>query len=157
MSAWIVSQTHIDLLVSALVKMDILDTTPNESGRRLWRENIASVRYRYKDSNLDELPGPIPTPDPETYVFQAITLHCADTHRIRILKAINCYEYQSCEYPEWRDSWAWERLEELKALVILSLHPAFQHLEPSPYGDQYEARPAVYSSPLYDAAPWGED
>lgn len=108
MSAYVVDKVHIDLLITAALKCgrspftfsngagpsERLDfTNADEVGAMLWQANVDSVNYRYdepetveEDYKFSELRGPI---DPVT-----------------VIKAIECYDYQSCETPMWRDSMA---------------------------------------------------
>jgi hypothetical protein len=80
MSAWIVANRHIHVLVQAATRphpygplrfsfqphdpedgtrVSVVCTEPDALGRMLLKENIASVAYRYPDDMFDELPGPI--------------------------------------------------------------------------------------------------
>jgi hypothetical protein len=127
MSAFVVSPTHIDVLLSVALHgpsdassegplgwsppyvNDLLDeeTGPltvslcTAAGAALLAECIASVSYRYSGSR--ELPGPIPTPIPEQYEFSDLgsCLSIAES-----CKALDCFEYQSCEHRGWLDSGA---------------------------------------------------
>ncbi len=52
MSAWIVSQNHIRLLVEALHKYEVINgatqgITTDTLGQMLWPENVKSVNHRY--------------------------------------------------------------------------------------------------------------
>lgn len=115
MSAFIVGTDHIDYLVSAAVDVgtngggfgiywggERIDwESATRVGAALLAENIASVAYRYAGSDPGwELPGPIPTPSPEEYEYQPfLTVEPA-----QVLKALDCYESQSCEHPGWQES-----------------------------------------------------
>jgi hypothetical protein len=146
MSAWIVSKTHIDALVRAGIRAHIIDPTdsmgtdgfgytgkkgPTDWGRLLWLENLRSVQHRYPRENSTELPGPCPTPFPDAYDF-AGNYHMPILPAVNVLKAIACYEYQSCEHPGWEDSEAHRFCQALKNAAITWL-------------------------PGYDSAPWGID
>jgi hypothetical protein len=79
MSAMFVSKHNIDLLVSAMRELrshvrlegrhdraDRLD--PNDLGKRLWSENVKSLRFRYPTDrddhrDFDAKSGPIPSPN----------------------------------------------------------------------------------------------
>jgi hypothetical protein len=135
MSAFVVSKAHIDTLVSAAVLWhrlggikyngeEIHHNNATEVGAGLLAENITSVAYRYQESDLSNLPGPIPTPCPESYRFQIRLLGPQDT--VKVLKAIDCYEYQSCEHPEWAGSAAWLFCETLRRVAIGHL-PGYDH------------------------------
>lgn len=134
MSAFIVDHAHIDYLVTAAIEYgmgprgnsvywrrsdDWRDSirvgidTAEEVGAGLMRENIASVTHRYPDGDL---PGPIPTPDPSAYSFMPV--RPSTITAVQVLKAIACYEYQSCEHPGWRDSAAYDFCRRLENAVI---------------------------------------
>lgn len=116
MSAWIVSRDHLDLLLTAALAWEL--TTPelaNEDGRMVWRENLASVAYRYPSDRDGDRPGPVDFRDGDV-----------DTYRFRsypgrvdpevVATAAASLIYQSCEHPGWAAStartWA-ARLHEL--------------------------------------------
>lgn len=114
MSAFIVGTDHIDYLIAAAVDASVLlggygvywaderITRHNADavGAALLAENIASVAYRYEDQGTGNLPGPIPNPVPAEYVYQPFL----QVDAAQVLKAIDCYEYQSCEHPGWHDT-----------------------------------------------------
>lgn len=85
-------------------------------GQMLWNENYASVNHRYNEAE-----------EPEVFT------HLRPRHRLTFaeaFKAINCYEYQSCEHPGWEGSNAKAFCDALTARLI-------------------------YTLPGYDEAPWG--
>lgn len=145
MSAFIVGKEHIDYLVHAARHTDTryrnhgatLDARVTDHadiiGRLLWQENVASVAYRYADSafldgTLSGLPGPCDF-DHETLNLYACPVWAPPFNPVVALKALQCYEYQSCEHPTWRESDAFRFCEALKDTLIAYL-------------------------PGYDAAPW---
>lgn len=104
MSAWIVSKRHIDYIVTALIRAELTADTPDETGRMLWRECLASVAYRYPHDKDGERPGPVDfrDSDVDTYTW-------AETPELSpggLAKTLGCYSYQSCEHPEWDGSQA---------------------------------------------------
>ncbi|HBD95161.1 MAG TPA: hypothetical protein DC057_13430 [Spirochaetia bacterium] len=113
MSAFIVNKKHIDYLVSALYYsnkdyqnkyMDIQEL--NKIGQTLVNANYKSVNYRYNESEK-----------PYKYIFsQIFTIYFIQT-----LKAINCLDYQSCEYPGWERSKAKKILNQIKDQCIYHL------------------------------------
>ena len=144
MSAFEVSGTHIDALVSAALQRiggsalswhhgEIPATLPGEMlpgaedylaacqrtrrevnfenaetwGATLLAENRASVNHRYHE---DEFEAP--------YTFTMIQ---GRLNPVAILKALNCYEYQSCEHPEWKASEARSFCEALSARTVRML------------------------------------
>lgn len=140
MSAWVVSKKHIDYLVSAAVlygrqgsvywgiqRAD--HSNADTIGRDLTRENIASVAYRYSEpEDSANLPGPVPLPIWDEYTHRMTV----NIEPVVLLKAIDCYEYQSCEHPDWGESAAKKFCGSLRGAAIAHL-------------------------PGYDAAPWGID
>jgi hypothetical protein len=109
----------------------------DQVGRMLWKENIRSVCHRYPEKDRAELSEAFSGyreaaeyADAETYRFRRLldTLPALPA----LLKAIDCYEYQSCEHPEWEVSSARAFCQALRKTLIQQL-------------------------PGYDAAPWGID
>jgi len=154
MSAFIVSKKHIDYMVSAGLKYpelgplrwfqpksaenvepnngvqpkldnilrnmyvyELTEDTADEVGRMLWLQNHVSVSYRY-DKPMEVTIG-------EPYRFE----RQPEIDPVVVLKAIDCYEYQSCEDPGWETSQAKAFCNELRGVAICNL-------------------------PGYDAAPW---
>jgi hypothetical protein len=118
MSAYVVHPDHISYLVQVAIGLGrasrstltfgdprtgigIEIDTASEVGACLLQENIASVRYRYPDCTYDDLPGPIPTPAAINYQYRPLPVQLDP---VQVLKAIRCYEYQSCEHPGWQES-----------------------------------------------------
>lgn len=93
MSAWIVTKAHIDALVHALGKREMLEATLDETGQMLWHENHLSVNYRYNEQT--------PTP---TYVYAAPPVAWTPS---QLDKIVRCWNYQTCEHPEYEDSIAY--------------------------------------------------
>lgn len=138
MSAFIVSENHIRYLVSAALhyrmhggaftwyslgtserqpsRMGTLDPVADALGdpavgadalgSMLWHKNFASVNARYHEK--EEAPtykhGRSVTVDP-----------------VQVLKAVQCYAYQSCEHDGWWDSSARAFCEALKNAAIHKL------------------------------------
>lgn len=154
MSAWVVSKTHLDLLITAGLlypnmqcrgaKLQWRDPSENPSrwheldydnadqvGVMLWAANYRSVGNRYPDAEGEEdgLPGP------EDFSGATVLTY---THRmvpgpldpVVVLKALACYEYQSCEHDGWKTSAAKAFCAALRTACIDQL-------------------------PGYDDAPWG--
>ena len=148
MSAFMVDDTHIDVLISAaLVRVscgetlrwyhdqreEIPHTAPGEAlpshedyiaslertrrevtednagtwGATLVAENRKSVNHRYEEDEWEE-----------PYVF---TQYAGTFNAVAILAAISCYEYQSCEHPEWKTSEAHDFCEALRRKMIRML------------------------------------
>lgn len=153
MAVSMVSKSHIDAIVaivnegpaqSGISKRDwkdginrrgILPTGTenalNALGDLLVRENLSSIHYRYPDTvaNPEDTPGPCNLYWLREYVYEQPT---RIPTVVEAFKVIKCYEYQSCEHPEWEDSEAQQICEELRLCLILAL-------------------------PGYEAAPWEWD
>jgi hypothetical protein len=94
----------------------------------LWRENLRSINHRYPDTveNQKNAPGKVSDAE-EGYAvrphdFQNI--HGAHFHNfdpVQVIKAIHCYEYQSCEHPGWKDSQARAFVDALESKAVQAL------------------------------------
>lgn len=149
MSAYVVERYHIIYLVKAAENAAIRSRFPLQWGssvdhrlrgrleageaisklveiaQMLWDENRASVSYHYPD-------GKLPGPTNEDYIIRE-----EDFEKFQwiftaaeVFRAIDCYQYQSCEHPGWRTS-------EAKAFTD-ALRVKWTHLLPG-----------------WDDAPWG--
>jgi len=139
-SAFVVSTEHIDLLVWLAFTgprrepgsshwmepswMRQHHPTPDELGRLLLAENVASVSHRYPQDRADELPGPRP---PYWLVSEAgeggyrFRQQPYSLTAVEGLKAVACYAYQSCEHPEWKESAAHAFCQALEKALIAAL------------------------------------
>ena len=133
MSCWIVSKEHIDLLVSAGAEMTGMD--PDELGKMLWEENHNSVNSHYTEQQA--VPPYTFEPPPETVKNNG---KVQPVSPVVLIKAINCYEYQSCEHEGWEVSKAHEFCKDLKK----SLFP-----------NKVMTEEQLRELPGYDDAPWG--
>jgi hypothetical protein len=152
MSAYIVDRSHINYMVQAalsrmlhpghsnaawvwninhkqgtysrndLHKGDYKKAT--EVGQMLWDENIKSVHGRYPDDALESLPGPVG----ENYAFEFRFNHNIEIRPIQVLKAIDCYEYQSCEHSGWEESEAYAFIQSLRKDAIRAL-PEYDNMK----------------------------
>jgi hypothetical protein len=143
MSAYVVPRAHIDYLLTAAdhyarasdpfnwwtgtERAYLRPEDPqgvNEVGRMLYGENVRSVRYRYPDTvgNDTKLPGVCAeveeASDPQ-YTFRILP-------GVRIVpgevgKALACYEYQTCETDDHRDTEAWRFCEALRDAILRTL------------------------------------
>jgi len=126
MSAFMLDKAHIDALVATALHgpLEIFlpskrwytldfgldyrrlipeDDSANTLGELLLKENLSSILYRYPDTknNPDNLPGPADSYWSKPYKFPPNTKRLTI---IQALKALDCYEYQSCEHLEWEAS-----------------------------------------------------
>jgi hypothetical protein len=63
MSAWIVSSDHLDLLLTAALAWDLtIPEHADETGRMLWKENLASAAHRYPTDRDRDRPRPARLP-----------------------------------------------------------------------------------------------
>jgi hypothetical protein len=94
----------------------------------LWRENIASVSARYPNESSATLPGPVG----ENFTITPNDISTWDcvASPVQVLKSCDCYEYQSCEHPGWKQSEAKQFIDALR-------------------------REAWHALPGYDDAEWG--
>ena len=100
-------QNYMDLMQAA--RRELRSDNAGEVGRMLWAENHRSVSYRYHETQT--------TPEYE-YVHP---YHARRIDPVQVLKAIDCYEYQSCECPDWRSSEAWDFCDSLRSAAIAAL------------------------------------
>lgn len=146
MSSFEVDKTHIDVLVSAALAAgrpggfywyhepqaipcslpgEMLPSAENylselaERKREVTRENAglwgallvaankASVNYRYDETEIEE-----------PYEF---TGYAGPFDPVKILRALDCYAYQSCDDPAWRTSEAFEFCNALRMHAIKQL------------------------------------
>lgn len=131
MSAWLVSKRHIDAIVTALADGGIIRPTPEACeavGDMLWRENVASLAYRYPRDRQPDL----------LYRFERYALNDLWT----LVKQLDCYDYQSCEHPGWSQSDAAALTDRLRRRTLATLGAPL---------DGYK------NAAGWDAAPWGID
>lgn len=144
MSAFLVSHAHINVLISFAKSQKLVIPSPiapetistsihdddlaGGFGLELIRENIRSLEYRYHPTNDSKSLSDSHLkryrfhPDPRGTII-------APDSSVRIIKATHCYDYQSCETPDYARSWA--------AAVMRHIREA-----------------ACYYVPGYDKAPW---
>jgi hypothetical protein len=150
MSAFLVTRTHIDLLVFAWSKASggrreaiqfwdpaterrIEIETDSDLGRMLWRENMLSLAARYDDP-IDQ-----PTLDAYSYTYRGSFLQ---TSVVTMLKAIACYEYQACEHEGWNTSKSKAYCEALRDGLISKL-PGYSD---APWGVEDNAKDSTVRS-----------
>ena len=138
MSVWIVAPAHIDVLVLAGVQFGIpYDAGPAigpgpgvlaETGADLWAENHKSVDHRYGRRTV-----------PPEYVAPVAELLL---DRVAVVKAIDCFVYQSGEHPDWCTSRAAQYCRRLRVAAMAGLSLVAGD-------DRYPIG--------WDEAPWGID
>lgn len=127
MSAFIVSDVHIDYLLSvacfgpncggvlaywhkprfASASVEVFDL--DKIGECLKAENFLSVHFRYKNSPY------VVVSEPMTYKWRD---HRRMITAVEALKLLKCYEYQACEHPGWETSATKRFCGELKEILI---------------------------------------
>ena len=132
MSAFVVSKSHINAIIMAGMavrykplswyhgdeRFVLTDETADRVGQMLLDECVRSVSYRYDDTGIASLPG-------RTNAEWLMPFQCHPTCNnptpLQALKLIGCYEYQSCEHPEWETSEARSFCEALRTHTICRL------------------------------------
>jgi len=115
MSAFIVSDTHINALVRYASRHNVrafygnpmaifrVKDNEQETATLLLEENVKSVNSRYKDNEVMSI----------TYDFGTPVLTA-----IQAIKAAQCLRYQSCEHSDYEDSIAFKLIEAIIADAI---------------------------------------
>lgn len=148
MSAFIVGKDHIDLLTSQIVGQSNLmfvrggivdgysgpwttldDLDADRIGSILWAENLASIEARYPDTAETHSNYPGPNDFTREQVAAYRWRRTPPVTPAEVFKAIDCYQYQSCEHKGWDTSHAKWLTDALRA-------------------------PIARQVPGYDEAPW---
>ena len=142
MSAFVVDKKTVDLIVAAAAQLASAELdnkmTLTEIGQHLLDECVRSVRYRYPDDELGDLPGSydqvaIADGAAPISVAQWLTPYEYRPPLERIFRedleeALSSYSYQSCEHPDWGESWAHKVTDGLRQ--CLEHFPARPVVEP---------------------------
>lgn len=126
MSAFLVSDYHISYLVEAGVRFKVwvnfgsgYDYLTSEKAQHIYevlkRENIRSINHRYKTNGTK---------------IRGLRKYVTNIDPILVLKAISCYEYQSCEHQEWETSLAFSICRAIEKAAIREL-PGYEN---APWG-----------------------
>jgi len=149
MSAFVLNKSHINAIIQAglnvqhkpftwyhknetgeLEHHQLTSDNADQIGQMLLDECVHSVQYRYEDSDsIANLPGPSNAEWLIPFVWKPFVKTATP---VETIKNIRCYEYQSCEHPEWEGSNAHDFCEALRHCVESQL-------------------------PGYDEAPWEWD
>lgn len=119
MSAFIVSRQMIDFIVNQSAIMSANETTADQKdriGQMLWDENVRSVQARYPRSELKDLPCAR-----GDYPFRYSNTGSKPQYSplsLPLIKAVQCYRYQSSECSDWKDSQAKEFTDRLIGRAI---------------------------------------
>ena len=132
MSAYILDKNFINYLVNFLeqncrnydsyFETWELPSKPDDIGQVLVAQNFRSVNYRYNEGT--QIPG---------YTFK---LQSYAFNPLQVLKSLACYEYQSCETEDWKETKAYKIIDAIKDYAIRAL-PGYDECEwdaPAPTG-----------------------
>jgi len=118
MSAYLCSAKHISTIVNALDvapradrPRDFRDTDRGELFRMLLDANLASLDEKYGEGTDIAIAT--------EYRFDPMAGRGLSV--VALLKALNCYEYQSCESDDWEESQAHKYSHEMKEMLIREL------------------------------------
>ena len=116
MSAWILSDIHINAILTAYKETwkyrhcskEHKDLEPSEKdlttlGQMLVDENYKSINCRYEEKT-----------EARTFKFKKTKLYSP----IQIWVFIDCYEYQTCEHEGWKTSDAKKFLDKIREEII---------------------------------------
>ena len=95
--------------------------TAGEVGAMLTAENTRSVNHRYAEDDWEE-----------AYVFDSRMRYRRPLEPVVVLKALDCYEYQTCEHPGWPTSEAKRFCDSLRDRMI-HLLPGYDVAPAWPY------------------------
>lgn len=140
MSAFIVSDSHIDAIVTfarhariSMRRMDddgvpgawvaVGDVDPSKIGQALLNANYLSVNYRYREKET-----------PPKYRFHDFM---GPLTALGVIKACNCFDYQACEVDTYEDSWAADFVDRVRKAAIYRL-PGYDEAT----GWEYRENPA---------------
>ena len=127
MSAFQVSNAHISVLVFAREFVDSRLTpfyrdSETDLGRALVRENVLSCEHRYPSNAQRDHVLTTGAVEPSAADFAAEAYFYKRPAKtpdvVTMLKAIDCYEYQSCEHPGWKTSHARDYCAEVRRNLI---------------------------------------
>lgn len=152
MSCWIVTKRHIDalaMLIDAELKPLDGHDVPMELRRKaigmnLMIENNNSYNYRYDNRYKDECH------DVFGYEWEDPKLGKELENPYYVLKAIGCYDYQSCEHPGWEASWSNRILDRLREHVIDRMPSRPWEGRTSQYS--HDGKATYHDMPEYDQA-----
>lgn len=138
MSAFVLAREHIAFLVNAAFRRRQGETLyyhwdggghqcqPGDSdaavriAQVLWAENVASVAHRYSGDARSKLPGMVR--DAEAgFEYGRHEWDHREPNWVQVLKACDCYAYQSCEHPGWDGSEARAIIEAIRSMAIHAL------------------------------------
>jgi hypothetical protein len=120
MSAFICNDDLFDLLVTADGVKEAYQgkVTPPAEAQRMFdmlrQTNYDSVNFRYREHE---------SPEPR-YYKRVVEFQLTPEHLVQVRRAMDCYEYQSCEHPGWATSDAYRFLVNLGEWIDAELTKA---------------------------------
>ena len=133
MSSFLVSNKHINYIVSYALAMDFVSTQEEAQklGEKFLRANLKSIKARYSDCNvkLKEL----------NYKFEKFRV--TEIGCLAVRKLMACLDYQSCDYEGWDKSSANAFLKKLSK----DLEKGFERIYIVPYDKVPEYEKALWS------------
>jgi hypothetical protein len=144
MSAFLVSKKHIQAMVYAGMKGHLIPATDLlATGRMLWEENLRSVAARYSEESRAKSGWTEEAVRLSEEDFPLVLLpEVAGLPVVALIKACDCYNYQSCEHEGWQQSAARAFSYNLRDWLCHSL-PGYK-----------DAQWEIYSLPGYKDAQW---
>lgn len=89
------------------LRRELTSKTAGFVGAMLWAENVRSVNHRYSEEEWEQ-----------PYQFKTLR---GVPNPLAVLKAIACYEYQSCEHEDWEESESYRFCQSLRKAAINKL------------------------------------
>jgi hypothetical protein len=109
MSAFVVSDDHIDALLTFAAKDD--SRTRDAIGTILLQENVRSVCHRYRDATITKV----------NYKFKPYSAFAIMPEMKKlawVLKLCDCFDYQACETADYDQSEAHGIIEDIRQQAI---------------------------------------
>uniref|UniRef100_A0A6M3JER0 Uncharacterized protein n=1 Tax=viral metagenome TaxID=1070528 RepID=A0A6M3JER0_9ZZZZ len=102
-------------------RRELTEETADATGLMLWEECRQSVAHRYPNDGDGMWPGPagLTMAEVAEYRYQSNQIIAADP--VKTLQALRCYEYQTCEHPDWESSEAKRCVEAIRDKMISRL------------------------------------
>jgi len=124
-SMFMVSKTHIDVLVTVLLRSEavpeIAGLSGDQIGLGLWLENWNSGKARYPRAwgeHADQWPESTENLDVvQAYRYEPVPLSTAPSAGSAYRHVVDCYCYQACEHPTWDRSPAYRWMTRLAEVL----------------------------------------
>lgn len=147
MSAWMVSDAHLDLLATAYVAFVDPDADPQALGQQLARDCAASIRARYEDRHGCAAEA---EEQAEKYVYRR---WIGNIDPLMLAKQVACYAYQSCETEDWPQRPSFAATERLNGrLLAMGADYERQDTDDYPWGVDYHPEDREAPEPQPEAA-----